>query len=58
MPEIAAGELRNQTGDVRRRPIARDELAQRLHRAQADPGLRQDLAVIAAETTDDLGPIH
>ena len=43
---------------VRRRPIARAELAMRLGRAQADPGLRQDLAALAGETTDDLDPIR
>lgn len=41
----------------RRRPIARAELTRRLGRAQADPGLREDLAVLAGETTDDLGSI-
>ena len=44
--------------EVRRRPIARAELAMRLGRAQADPGLRQDLAALAGETTDDLDPIR
>lgn len=43
---------------VRRRPIARAELVRRLGAAQADPGLRSDLAVLAGETTDDLGPIR
>lgn len=43
---------------VRRRPIARDELVRRLSRTQADAGLRDDLAVLAGETTDDLGPIR
>ena len=43
---------------MRRRPIARAELAKRLGRTQADPGLRQDLAALAGETTDDLGPIR
>jgi hypothetical protein len=32
-------------------------LIQRLGMAQADPGLRGDLAVLAGESTDDLGPI-
>lgn len=41
----------------RRRWLSRDELAQRLGRAQADPGLRQDLATLAGETTDELGPV-
>lgn len=43
---------------VRRRPIAGTELARRLSQAQADPGLREDLAVLAGDTTDDLGPIR
>ena len=43
---------------MRRRPIARAELAKRLGQTQADPGLRQDLAALAGETTDDLGPIR
>ena len=43
---------------VRRRPIARDELIRRLGAAQADPGLREDLAMLAGDTTDDLGPIR
>ena len=41
---------------ARRRPITRAELARRLARAQADPGLREDLAALAGETTDDLDP--
>lgn len=43
---------------TRRRPIGRAELMRRLQHAQADAGLRQDLAVLAGETTDDLGPIR
>ncbi|MGL5809056.1 MAG: type II toxin-antitoxin system Phd/YefM family antitoxin [Nocardioides sp.] len=43
---------------ARRRPISRTELARRLVRVQADPGLREDLLLLAGETTDDLGPIH
>ena len=43
---------------ARRRPISRAELTRRLARAQADPGLRDDLAVLAGDTTDDLGPIR
>ena len=43
---------------ARRRPIARAELVRRLGIAQADPGLRHDLAVLAGDTTDDLGPIR
>lgn len=41
----------------RRRWMSRDDLAERLARHQADPGLRADLARIAGDTTDDLGPI-
>jgi hypothetical protein len=29
-----------------------------MRRAQADPGLRHDLAVLVGDTTDDLGPIR
>lgn len=43
---------------VRRTPIARAELMLRLDAARADPGLRQDLALLAGDTTDDLGPIR
>jgi len=42
----------------RRRWIARDELLERLATCQADPGLRADLAELAGDTTDDLGPIR
>ena len=41
-----------------RRWMPRDELITRLRRAQADPGLRADLADLAGDTTDDLGPIR
>lgn len=41
----------------RRRWLPRAELARRLAAAQADPGLRADLARLAGETTDDLGPL-
>jgi len=41
----------------RRRWVTRNDLLQRLQRAQADPGLRRDLASLAEDTTDDLGPI-
>jgi prevent-host-death family protein len=44
--------------DSPRRWITRAELAGRLRMAQADPGLRADLARLAGETTDDLGPIQ
>lgn len=43
---------------VGRRPIARTELTRRLGRTQADSGLREDLAGLAGDTTDDLGPIR
>lgn len=43
---------------ARRGWIRRDELVARMRRAQADPGLRDDLARIAGDTTDDLGPIR
>lgn len=42
----------------RRSWIRREELVARLRRAQADPGLRDDLARVAGDTTDDLGPIR
>jgi len=42
----------------RRRWVPRAELARRLRTAQADPGLRRDLARLAGETTDDLPPIQ
>ncbi len=41
----------------RRRWLPRAELLTRLSRAQADPGLRDHLARLAGETTDELGPI-
>lgn len=43
---------------VRRRPIARAELVRRLGASRADAGLRSDLARLAGETTEDLGPIR
>jgi prevent-host-death family protein len=42
----------------RRSWIRREELVSRLRRAQADPGLRADLARLAGDTTEDLGPIR
>ena len=42
----------------RKRPIRREELIRRLRTAQADPGLRDDLARLAGDTTDDLRPIR
>jgi len=41
----------------RRRWLPRAELLRRLAVAQADPGLRDDLARLAGETTDELGPL-
>jgi prevent-host-death family protein len=41
----------------RRRWLPRAELARRLEVVRADPGLREDLARLAGETTDDLGPL-
>lgn len=40
----------------RRRWLPRGELVRRLAATQADPGLRDDLARLAGDTTDDLGP--
>jgi prevent-host-death family protein len=37
--------------------IRREELSRRLASAQADPGLRDDLRLLAADTTDDLDPL-
>jgi prevent-host-death family protein len=42
---------------TRRRLLSRDELLRRLDRAQADPALREELAELAGDTTDDLGPL-
>ncbi len=41
-----------------RRWISRTELVRRLETAAADPGLREDLAMLAGDTTDDLGDIR
>ncbi len=41
----------------RRRWLPKAELLRRLATAQADPGLREDLARLAGDTTDDLGPL-
>jgi prevent-host-death family protein len=41
----------------RRRWLPRAELVRRLAGAQADAGHRDDLAHLAGDTTDDLGPI-
>jgi prevent-host-death family protein len=41
----------------RRRWLPRGELVRRLAATQADAGLRDDLARLAGDTTDDLGPL-
>lgn len=41
-----------------RRWLAKNELVARLRRSAADPGLRDDLARLAGDTTDDLGPLR
>lgn len=38
----------------RRRPIPREEMAQRLNARQTDPGLKDLLAELDSESTDDL----
>ncbi len=43
---------------TRRRWLPRSELARRLRVVQADPGLRDDLASLAGDTTDQLGHIR
>jgi prevent-host-death family protein len=42
---------------LRRRWLPRAELVKRLTVMQADPGLREDLARLAGDTTEDLGPV-
>lgn len=42
----------------RRRWLSKTEFLSWLRGAQADPGLRNDLAVLAGDTTEDLGPIR
>lgn len=42
----------------RRRWLSKVEFLSRLRRAQADPGLREDLLVLAGDTPEDLGPIR
>jgi prevent-host-death family protein len=42
---------------TRRRWLPRAELVKRLAVVQADAGLRNDLAALAGDTTDDLDPI-
>ena len=41
-----------------RRPLSREEMTAMLRTSQADLGLRVDLAKLAGDTTDDLGPIE
>lgn len=41
----------------RRRWLPRAELVRRLAATQADPRLRDDLARLVGDTTDDLGPL-
>ncbi|MCV6969407.1 type II toxin-antitoxin system Phd/YefM family antitoxin [Mycobacterium bohemicum] len=41
----------------RRRWLGKAEFLSRLRRAQADLGLRTDLATLAGDTTDDLEPL-
>lgn len=41
-------------GPRRRRWVSRAELIKRLETSRADPGLRNDLAELAGETTDEL----
>jgi len=42
----------------RAQSIRRHELIALITRVQADPGLREDLAGLGADSTDDLGPIR
>lgn len=42
----------------RRRWLSRSEFVGRLHGSQADSGLREDLAGLAGDTTDDLGAVR
>jgi prevent-host-death family protein len=41
-----------------RRWLSRTEFLARLRGAQAEPGLRDDIAILAGDTTEDLGPIR
>ena len=43
---------------ARRVSIPKRDLIALLERHQADPGLRDDLAALAGDTTDDLDPIR
>lgn len=44
--------------NTRRKWLPRRELVSRLAAIQADAGLRKDLARLAGDTTDDLGPLR
>jgi prevent-host-death family protein len=43
---------------TRRASLPKRDLIALLTRHQADPGLREDLARLAGDSTDDLGPIQ
>jgi prevent-host-death family protein len=43
---------------ARRRWLPKAELVRRLAQAQADPGLRADLAALVGDPSDDLGKIR
>lgn len=45
-------------GEPKRRWLSRRELLSRLRRSAADPGLREDLARLAGDTTDELEPLR
>ncbi len=42
---------------TRKHFLSQSDLVEIMTRKQADPGLRDDLAALAGETTDDLGPL-
>lgn len=42
---------------TRKQFLTKTDLIEIVTRRQADPGLRDDLAVLAGETTDDLDPL-
>jgi prevent-host-death family protein len=42
----------------RRHWVAKGEFLARINNGRADPGLRDDLAILAGESTDDLGPLR
>jgi hypothetical protein len=54
MSDARSHERRSQ----RRRWFTRTDFLARWRRAQADFGMRDDLATLASDTTDDLGPIR